>query len=179
MTHSWSVLDPLDKASVTIRLKKPVTVESLAVWSTVSSGLAVAKEVAFEADGKAKFSARPWSRKKGRQKFPLAKSVTLKELKLTVLSTYPGKNVWGSIGEIEGLDAAGKNVLLSPAPLRAAEPYRLRTLQEYREIKSADPRRPVFMTLTGNFHPHFGKWTDEQRKSLYPQVHPGRGRRRV
>jgi hypothetical protein len=41
-------------------------------------------------------------------------------------------------------------------------------LAEYRGIKAADPSRPVFMTLTGNFHPHFDKWSDAQRKRLYP-----------
>jgi hypothetical protein len=35
-------------------------------------------------------------------------------------------------------------------------------------MKAADPSRPVFLTLTGNFHPHFGKWSDRQRESRYP-----------
>ena len=48
VTHSWSVLDPLQDASLTIRLKQPMTVESLAVWPTISPGLAVAKAVYIE-----------------------------------------------------------------------------------------------------------------------------------
>ena len=27
----------------------------------------------------------------------------------------------------------------------------------------------MFLTLTGNFHPHFKKWSDAQRSELYPQ----------
>ena len=167
VSHSWSVLDPLDKAVVTIRLKQPVTVESLAVWPTISAGLAVAKEVSFEADGKEILRAT-LEAKKGQQKFPLAKPATFKELKLTVLSTYPGEQAWGSIGEIEGFDAAGKNVLLAP-PRYEPRAMPAKTLKEYRAIKAADPTRPVFMTLTGHFHPHFKQWSDQQRASLYPE----------
>ena len=71
VSHTWSVLDPLEGAAVTIRLKQPVTVETLAVWLTISSGLAVAKDVSFEADGKEILRATLES-KKGQQKFPLA-----------------------------------------------------------------------------------------------------------
>lgn len=46
-----SVLDPLDRASLTVKLKEPVTVEGLAVALTVSPGLALAREVAFQANG--------------------------------------------------------------------------------------------------------------------------------
>lgn len=65
-------------------------------------------------------------------------------------------------------DADGKNVLPSP-PRHEPRTLPEQTLREYRGIKSADPARPVFMTLTGYFHPHFQKWSDEQRASLYPQ----------
>ncbi len=167
VTHSWSVLDPLEGASLTIRPKAPVTVEKLALYLTTSRGLAVAKEVAFAADGKEVLRATLES-KKGRQEFSLDGPVTLKELKLTVLSTYPGDNVWGSISEIEGYDASGKNVLLAP-PRQEPRTEPSATLQHYQAIRAADPTRPVFLTVTGNFHPHFKKWTDEQRESLYPQ----------
>ncbi|MBM3333860.1 hypothetical protein FJY63_04290, partial [Candidatus Sumerlaeota bacterium] len=43
-----------------------------------------------------------------------------------------------------------------------------RTLERYQAIKASDSSRPVFMTLTGNFHPFFKKWSDEQRNNLYP-----------
>ena len=162
---SWSVLDPMKDASLTIKLKKPVTVESLAVAVTVSSGLALPKEVAFEAGG-AEILRITLAAKKGRQKFPLAKPATFSSLTLKVLSITPGKNEWGSLGEIEGFDEAGKNVLLSlPRAVPRAMPAE--TLKRYREMKAADPTRPVCMTVTGYFHPQFKKWGDEL-KALYP-----------
>jgi hypothetical protein len=161
------VLDPLQDATIAIRLKSPVTVESLAVWPTISGGLAVAKEVTFEGDGKPILTATLES-KRGQQKFALDGPATFRELKLTVNSIHPGEQLWGSIGEIEGFDSAGKNVLLSP-PRYEPRAWPEKTTAEYREIKAADPSRPVFMTLTGNFHPHFQKWTEANRTALYPE----------
>ncbi len=42
------------------------------------------------------------------------------------------------------------------------------TLAVYKTIKAHDPSRPVFMTVTGYFHPHFKKWSKNQRERLYP-----------
>lgn len=167
VTHTWSVLDPLEGASVTIRLKQPVTVESLAVWLTISGNMPAAKQVSFAADGKDVLQAT-LDAKKGRQTFPLEEPATFRELTMTVNSTHPGEQDWGSIGEIEGFDAAGENLILSP-PRYEPRAWPDKTLEEFQAIKAADPKRPVFMTLTGYFHPHFGKWTDDQRSSLYPQ----------
>lgn len=166
VTHTWSVLDPLEGASVTVVPKRPVTIRRVAVWLTVSKGLAVAKDVSFSADGKEILKAT-LEAKRGRQSFPLPKPVTLNELTITVRSTFPGQQVWGSIGEIEGFGASGENVLLSP-PRYEPRAWPPETLKKYRAIKQADPSRPVFMTLTGYFHPHFKKWTDQQRNALYP-----------
>jgi hypothetical protein len=165
--HTWSVLDPLEGAAVTVRLDEPVTVESLAVWLTVSPGLAVAKEVSFEGDGKPIARATLES-KKGKQTVELARPATFTELKMTVHSTHPGEHVWGSIGEIGGFDSAGENVLVSP-PRYEPRAWPPETLAEYEAIQAADATRPVFMTLTGHFHPHFQKWTEDQRRELYPQ----------
>jgi len=165
--HSWSVLDPMEGASVAIRLKAPVTTESLAVWVTASKGLAVAKEVSFQGDGKEILKATLLV-KKGEQKFALPRPATFQELRMTVHSTYPGRHEWGSIGEIAGYNAKGENVLLSPPRYEPrAQPDE--TMKQYKAIKDADPSRPVFMTVTGYFHPHFKKWTDQQRGELYPQ----------
>jgi hypothetical protein len=89
-------------------------------------------------------------------------------LTLTVLSVHSSENAWGSIGEIEGFDAAGENVLASP-PRYEPRSEPTATMASYRAIKAADPSRPVFMTVTGHFHPHFQQWTDAQRNELYPQ----------
>jgi len=166
VTHSWSVLDPLDGASLTITLPKPVTARSLALWLTVSKGLAVAREVRFEGDGKEILRATLAS-KKGRQKFDLAGPATFSTLTMTVTATVPGKHVWGSMGEIEAFDAGGTNVLLSPprnVPRTAPE----ETARHYKAIKAIDTSRPVFMTFTGNFHPFFKKYNQAQR-AIYPR----------
>lgn len=168
---SWSVLDPLDKATLTITLPQAVTVKSLAVHATVSSGLAVAKDVVFHGDG-AEILKATLEAKRSQQKFDLAKPATFKELKLTVLSVTPGKQEWGSIGEIEGLDVDGENVLLSrPRTVPRHTPEEV--LAAYRQAKSGDPSRPVFMTFTANFHPHFKKFPDDQRVKLYTDFLPG------
>ncbi|MCX5675628.1 MAG: hypothetical protein NTX87_11535 [Planctomycetota bacterium] len=163
VTHSWSVLDPLKDASVTLRLKAPVTVESLAVHLTISKGLSAAKEVVFTADGKEILKAALDPSKKGQQKFALPAPVTLKELTMKVTAVAPGDQEWGSLGEIEGFDNQGRNVLLSP-PRTVPRAAPAVTLEAYRAMKAADPSRPIFLTLTGHFHPFFKKYTDEQRQ---------------
>jgi hypothetical protein len=165
--HTWSVLDPLEGAVLTIRLKRPITVESLAVWVTASPGLAVAKDVTFAGDGQEILQAT-LEAKKGEQRFGLSKPATFQSLEFAVRSTHAGQHEWGSIGEIAGYDARGKNVLLSP-PRNVPRVQPEECMKEYRAIKAADPSRPVFMTLTGNFHPHFKKWSEQERTSLYPK----------
>lgn len=166
VTHSWSVLDPMAGAEITIRLRQPVTVVRLVVWPTISEGLAVPKDVSFTAEGK-EIARATLENKKGSQSLPLAKPATFSELKLTVHSAYPGKQPWGSLGEIEGYDSSGNNVLLSP-PRHEPRALPAESLRAYETMKAGDPSRPVFMTLTGHFHPHFDKWSEEQRTSLYP-----------
>jgi len=165
-THSWSVLDPMEGASFNVKLKAPVTVAKLGVWLTISNGLAVAKEVVFEADGKPLVTAT-LKAEKGRQEIVLPQPATFTELTMKVVSAEAGTNVWGSIGELEGFDAEGRNVLLSP-PRKVPRATPDATLEEYQRIKAADPGRPVFMTVTGRFMPIFKGWTDEQIATLYP-----------
>lgn len=167
VTHSWSVLDPLQDASLTIRLKQPVTVESLAVWPTISPGLAVAKEVSFAGDGREILRAT-LEQTRAQQKFKLPKPTAFRELTMTVHSVFPAKQEWGSIGEIEGFDASGKNVLVFP-PRHEPRAQPPETLTKYQAIKAGDAARPVFMTLTGDFHPLLSKWSDTQRAELYGQ----------
>jgi len=162
---SWSVLDPLEGAAVTFKLKQPVTVQALAVWLTVSKGLAVAKDVVFEGDSTELLKAT-LEKKKGQQKLPLARPATFKELTFKVVSTYPGKQVWGSVAEIEGFNKEGRNVLLSP-PRVVPRATPAETLAKYKAMKAADPTRPIVMTLTGNFHPFFKRIPEELRRN-YP-----------
>ncbi len=165
VTHSWSVLDPMADASLTVRLNKPVTATHLAIHLTVSPGLTLPTQVAFEADGKEILKAT-LEAQKGQQKFALARPATFQTLTLKVLAVKADKNEWGSIGEIEALDAAGKNVLLSP-PRTVPRATPEQTMEHYRLVKQADPSRPLFMTLTANFHPHFKKWLEDRRLPMY------------
>jgi hypothetical protein len=163
---SWSVLDPLEGARLTIRLPRPVTVVSLGVAVTVSKGLALPAEVAFEAGGRELLKAR-LTGQRGVQKFSLPEPATFQELSLRVLSVAPGEQDWGSLGEIEGYDREGKNVLLC-RPRQAPRAMPEVTMRKYRTVKDGDSSRPLFMTLTGHFHPFFKEYTEAQR-AWYPQ----------
>jgi hypothetical protein len=163
---SWSVLDPLEGARLTIRLPRPVTVVSLGVAVTVSKGLALPAEVEFEAGGRELLKAR-LTGQRGVQKFSLPEPATFQELSLRVLSVAPGEQVWGSLGEVEGYDREGKNVLLCrPRQVPRAMPEV--TMRKYRAVKAGDSSRPLFLTLTGHFHPFFKEYTEAQR-AWYPQ----------
>lgn len=167
VTHSWSVLDPLEGAEFTLELSKPVEVSKLAVWLTVSKGLSAAKNVSFMVDGK-QIARATLENIKGRQEIQLKAPVELQKLSFKVHSVYPGEQVWGSIGEIEGFDSKGNNVLLAP-PRQVPRAMPDEVLEHYRRIKAADASRPVFMTLTGHFLSFFKKWSDHQRTTLYPE----------
>jgi len=169
-TTSWSVLDPLAGAALTFKLKQPVTVQSLTVWLTISPGLAVAKEVSFSGDGQEILRATLENRP-GAQKLDLPQPATFRELTFQVHSIYPGEQEWGSLGEVEGFDDAGHNVLLSP-PRKVPRQTPEEVLAHYRAIKALDPRRPVLMTLTCFFindNHAFDHWyTHEEADQLYP-----------
>ncbi len=167
VTHSWSVLDPLQGAEFTLRLNQAVEVHSLAICLTISQGLAVAKDVSFMGDG-TEIARKSLENKKDRQQISLATPVRFKELCCKVHSTYPDEQVWGSIGEIEGFDKDGNNVLFCPAQ-QVPRKWPPETLEQYRRLKAWDPSRPVFMTVTGYFLPLFKKWSEEELASLYPQ----------
>ncbi|KPJ75874.1 MAG: hypothetical protein AMS14_02905 [Planctomycetes bacterium DG_20] len=167
VTHSWSVLDPMAGAKVTFKLPDPVTADSLGVWLTISKGLAVAKEVVFLGDGKQILTATLAS-KKGRQKLPLAAPATFRELTLQVVSAYPGEQVWGSIGEIQAYDKAGRNLILSK-PYTVPRSSVEEVAAVYRKIKAADPTRPVFVTFTAYFMKAFpDKYDPATKDRLYP-----------
>ena len=165
--NSWSVLDPLEGASVTVHLPAPVRLTSVGVAITISKGLALPKEVVFESGGK-ELLRTAVTGQRGRQKFALPQPASVQDLTARITSTTPGEQVYGSLGEIEGYDAQGNNVLLS-RPRRVPRAMPDETQREYASIKTADPSRPVFMTLTGHFIPFFKEWSEEQRTQLYPR----------
>ncbi|MBD3292050.1 MAG: hypothetical protein GF393_03940 [Armatimonadia bacterium] len=166
VTHSWSVLDPMEGAEITVELAEPATIERIGVWLTISEGLAVAREVGFVGDGE-EIARAELVAKKGRQEIGLEEPVTLQTLTMRVESAYPGENVWGSVGEVEGFNAAGENMLLSP-PREVPRQQPEETLSIYNAIKQAGAQRPVFMTLTARFADFSERWTDEQKQNLYP-----------
>ncbi|MBI2299785.1 MAG: hypothetical protein HYU66_12735 [Armatimonadetes bacterium] len=165
-TSSWTVLDPLQDAAVSIKLKEPVTATKLAIWLTVSPGLALAKQVRFSGDGK-ELAALALEGKRGRQEVALPQPATFRELTLTVTEVTAGQQVWGSVGEVEAFDAAGRSLLVSPpqaVPRQSPEQCQA----QYQALRAADATRPVFMTLTADFMPQFSHWTAERRAELYP-----------
>lgn len=163
---SWSVLDPMAGAQLTVRLPQRVTVAGFGIAVTVSRGLALPTEVVFSTGDQELWRAK-LKAERGVQKFTLPEPVSFQELSLQVVSTAPGEQVWGSLGEIEAYDSEGRNVLLSrPRQVPRALPDA--TLRAYQAVKAGDATRPLFMTLTGNFHPFFKKYDDEQR-AMYPR----------
>ncbi len=164
--HSWSVLDPLEGAEITIELDEPVTAMRLAVSLTVSEGLAVAREVAFLAGGK-ELARATLKREKGRQSVELDRPATFSKLTFRVLSTYEGKHVWGSIGEIEAFDAKGESLLVSP-PRTVPRTSPAELADHYAKIRKADTSRPVFLTVTASFMSKGSRYDDATRKRLYP-----------
>ena len=163
---SWTVLDPLEGSSVRIRAARPATIVSVGVALTVSPGLSLPKELIFESGGKEllKVALAP---QRGRQKFALPQLVRIEELTVRTTAITPGREAYGSLGEIEAWNADGANVLLSP-PRQVPQALPDVTLKNYAAVKAADATRPVFMTLTGNFLPFFKKWPEMMRASMYP-----------
>lgn len=165
--HSWSVLDPLVGAEVTVELPGPVTVRRISVFVTISKGLAVAKDVRFLADGQ-DILAAALKAAKGEQAFALSKPATFRRLTLRVISATQGSNAWGSIGEVKAFDAAGKNVLLSP-PRNVPRMTPAELAKQFAAIKQADATRPVFVTFTSYFMRQFDKYGEAERGKLYAE----------
>ena len=169
-TSSWTVIEPVVGGEFTVRLKRPVTVQSLAVWQTISEGLAVAKGVTFLGDGKEILRATLENRT-GQQKLDLKQPATFKELTLRFTSQYdlPGNQGYASLSEVEAFDDAGNDVLLSrPRKEPRATPGEMRAA--YRDIRAADHTRPVFMTLTSAFMRNDTTWDPARKEQMYPAL---------
>lgn len=165
VTHTWSVLDPLEAGQFCLRLEEAVELHGAAFWLTISPGLAVARQVELTNENGEKRTIE-LKNEKGRQLASFSEPLTGRELTFRVTATYPGENAWGSIGEIEGLDAAGRNVLVCP-PRQVCRQSPADTQRHYQQLKQQDPAQPVFMTLTAYFMPEFSKWPPPVRGELY------------
>ena len=163
---SWSVLDPMEGARLTIRLPRAATISGFGVAVTASKDLAFPSEPIFTSAGKELLKAQLGAAT-GSAEIQLASPCHRAGVVSPSVDRGPGKQVWGSLGEIEAYDSESRNVLLSrPRQVPRARPED--TLRKYRVVKDGDSSRPLFMTLTGHFHPFFKQYNDEQR-AMYPK----------
>ncbi|MCM8803284.1 MAG: hypothetical protein NC827_08270 [Candidatus Omnitrophica bacterium] len=165
---SWSVLDPLQDAELTIKFKNELEIREIGISLTISKGLSVAKDVVFIADGTKEILKATLEEKKGLQRFPLKEPVKLSSLTFKVLSIYQHENEYGSIGEIIGYDKDGNNLFLSPPRIVQRIPPE-EWAKKYNEVKEKDKTRPIFLTLTASFMDEFTRWDEETKKKIYPE----------
>lgn len=168
---SAAALDPLAGAAVTVVLKAPVTVASLAVTLTPGEEAAsTATELVFLGDGRELLTTAVEPRK-GQQKLPLPAPATFSRLEMRVSKATAGKAVWGQVNEIEAFDAQGANLLKSePRPEVGRRPAASKAA--YDAIKAGDPARPALLTLTCRFLPNYERWHKlpaEEMRAMYPQ----------
>ncbi|MCS7181464.1 MAG: hypothetical protein NZ891_08995, partial [bacterium] len=166
--NSWSVLDPLQDAEITIKFKKELEIYEIGISLTISTDLSVAKDVVFLGDDDKEILKVTLEEKRGLQRFKLSQPVKLTSLKFKVLSIYQHKNEYGSIGEITGYDKDGNNVFLSPPRVVQRIPPE-EWIKQYNGVKEKDKTRPVFLTLTANFMDEFKRWDEETKKRIYPE----------
>jgi len=164
---SWSVLDPLENAELTLKLKKEVEIKEIGIAVTISSGLSVVKDFVILGDNK-EILRGTLEEKKGLQKFQLQNPVKLSSITFKVISIYPHENEYGSIGEIAGYDKDGNNVFLSP-PRKVQRLTPEEWAKKYNEVKEKDKTRPVFLTLTADFMDEFKEWDEETKNRIYPE----------
>ena len=171
-TRSRMVIDPADKAEVTIKLGKPVTASSLAVWISPEGSTTIPKDVEFLADGKEILKAT-LKQQEGKQEFKLEKPATFVALLFRVLAVYPGKVEWGFVNEIEAFDEKGQRVWLYDydPQLRSVE----KVADLYNWMTKMQRTRPVFLTLSSGLMPSSSMWDKEAgalaqpaRQTIYP-----------
>jgi len=113
-----AILDPCAGASMTFRFDPAVTVNAFAMQASTS--YTMPRQFTLAADGRQVLSAE-LKNERGLQRFELPRPVTFRELTLQVQSTYDGGPGYAAIAEIQGYDAEGRNVLLSPPVMRYAD----------------------------------------------------------
>lgn len=170
-----AVVDPMEGAGFVVELPQPVTATQVAIGFThnkpgVPAANTTPAEVAFLGDGKELLKTAV-EEKAGLQKFTLPAPATFRAFEVRVTTVRKGEKVWGLINEVEALDASGVNVVKS-VPKGKVRRSPSESLAKYREMKAADPSRPVFLTLTSRFLERYEQWhkvpVDEMR-AMYPQ----------
>jgi hypothetical protein len=146
--NTSAVIDPPQGVEFTITLPKAVTVAKFAAAIDVGS-YSSPKELEFVAGGKSLLKVE-LKKATGLQEFPLPEPATFTALTVKVLSAHEGSAKFGGLAEVQGLDAAGKNVLLSEARKTAIEmPEEVQA--DYKAIKAADPGRLVSLCIMSRF----------------------------
>jgi hypothetical protein len=171
-TDRGGILDPLEGAQFTIRVKAPVTAKSLAVWLDDYGSFSVAKEVEFLGDGKPILRAA-LEKRNGQQRFELEEPAVFRELGFRVASVYRGYSEraersvdFGRLNEIVAYDPDGKEVPLHHIR-RVSNIPPARVLVAYRWMKRANPDRPVFMTLSPAFMQASDDYDPLAKEQLY------------
>ena len=164
-TEEGVLLETMQGAEVQIKLAKPVTVSSLAVWIIPSDGREDAKEMLFLADGKEVLKA-DLKREPGKQEFKLPAPVSFKQLVFRVVSVYPGPEGYGFVKQIGAFDEKGQRVWLYDyePEIRSVK----KVADVYRWMRKMQKTRPVFVTLSPGFMPSSAMWDKETRQALYP-----------
>ncbi|MBN2584179.1 MAG: hypothetical protein JXL80_14040, partial [Planctomycetes bacterium] len=146
--RSWTVIDPPQGVEFTLTPPKPVTVHKLAA-AIVTGSYSSPRELEFVADGKSLLKVELNS-SNGLQEFALPQAATFAALTVKVLSSHEGKAKFGALAEVQGLDAEGNNVLLSPTRLSGAETPE-EVMADYQAVKKLDPERLVSLTIMARF----------------------------
>lgn len=166
-----AVIDPLVGGSFSLHLPHPVTVSRFAIANALHPRIATARRITLEGDGRALLSAE-LDNGADRQLFPLPAPAAFTTLTVHVEAAYPAELTWGTIAEIEGLDARGRNVLCFPARTGPARsPAEVRALRD--ALRQIDPGRPALLTVTDFFirDPVFQRhWSAEEQDRIYPEM---------
>jgi hypothetical protein len=165
-TEEGVLLENMQGAEVQIKLAKPVTVSSLAVWIMPSDGREDAKEMLFLADGKEILKAS-LKRQEGKQEFRLATPISFKELVFRVTSVYPGPEGYGFVKQIGAFDGNGRRVWLYDYDPEFRSVAKVSDM--YRWMRKMQKTRPVFVAFSPGFMSSSAIWDAESRQRIYPE----------
>jgi hypothetical protein len=165
-TEEGVLLETMQGAEVKVKLARPVTVSSLAVWIVPVATREDAKEMVFLADGKEVLKAS-LKREPGKQEFKLSAPVSFKELVFRVASVYPGEAGYGFVKQIGAYDEKGRRVWLYDydPEFRSVE----KVADVYHWMKKMQKTRPVFVALSPGFMSSSAMWDQESRQRIYPE----------